>query len=285
MKSMELKQKLRSKKAIIPVVVALALAGCGGESHGESTKTSAGPTPAKTLNPNKSGQAPAGGKIGYDVSYPNKTNLPKPGAFAIVGLNGINAATFNPYFKRQMAWAEKSTGDTGSPQVPKVSIYVHTANPGPTVPDWPTTGKNAAGTCNGDNSPACAYQYGENLAQNDIAHEGDTNVDTVWLDVEGTEDGYTWQKSKASNATVLEGMTQGFENHGDTVGIYSGTYDYNLTIGGVKETGGLTGLPNWILGATTLHDAKANCHPQLGFTGKIVMAQIAGPTLDKNITC
>jgi hypothetical protein len=219
--------------------------------------------------------------LGYDVSYPNKADLPKPGAFAIVGLNGTNAATFNPYFKRQLAWAEQSTGGTDQP---KAAVYVHTANPGPSVPDWPQSGENDNGVCRGDNTVACAVEYGKGLAERDIAHLGSANVHTVWLDVEGAEDGYSWQPSTTKNAAAVEGMVEEFEANGKAVGIYSGAYDYQATLGNTKQAVGLTGLPDWILGATNAADAQANCRVE-GFTGQVVIAQIAGATLDKDIVC
>jgi hypothetical protein len=286
-KSTEIKRSLLSKKAVLPTALALAiggpLVGCGKESSAQNTKTPTELTPAKTQQGTPNPSRDVQGSKGYDVSYPNQTNLPKPASFAIVGLNGINAATFNPYFKRQLAWAKQSTG--GSDQ-PRAAVYVHTANPGPTVDDWPTSGKNAVGTCDGSNSLACAYEYGEDLAKKDMAHENSTGpiVHTVWLDVEGTEDGYSWQPNTTSNATVLEGMVDGFESQDNTVGVYSGISDYKDTIGTTPNNSNLNGLDDWVLGATTEQAAKANCHVE-GFTGQVVIAQIAGATLDKNITC
>jgi hypothetical protein len=106
----------------------------------------------------------------------------------------------------------------------------------------------------------------------------------VWLDVEGTEDGYTWEKNTTGNTTVLEGMTAGFEHASDKVGIYSGEGDWSNTIGDTPKSSDLAGLPDWILGATTMSSAEDNCHAN-GFTGKIVLSQIAGQTLDQDIAC
>ena len=120
---------------------------------------------------------------GNDVSYPQCGQaLPSGQAFGIVAVNAGVANTTNPCLTAEITWAQASAGATSQP---RVSLYVNTANPGNHgVTDWPATNNNPLGgklvsdpygTCTGANNPACAWQYGWNLAELDAQTRGVPN--------------------------------------------------------------------------------------------------------------
>lgn len=290
----------RIRRTALPATAAaLAIAGCGGTAKKPNTNANKAPTPPNSTNTLSTNQPKVKitnhnpipkNRLGYDVSYPNGHNLPKGGSFAIIGLNGINAATFNKDYKYQLIWGSKFRQNASATN-PGEAIYVHTADPYPNqVNDWPKKGSTPYGNCNGTNTTACAYQYGENLAKRDYGYESrkiGVILGGVWLDVEGTEDGYSWQKDKSHNAAVLEGMTAAFKASptASSVGIYSGEVDWSRTIGSTPKGSDLEGLPDWILGATDAETAASECLTSPAFTGKIIMAQIAGKELDRDVIC
>jgi hypothetical protein len=223
--------------------------------------------------------------IGYDVSYPQcGRSLPSQAAFGVVGLNGTLAKNFNPCFQTEARWTEHATNST---DMPKLSIYVHVANPGSTAPNWPTTGINSDGICTGGNTTSCSYQYGEILAKDDIAHLAAEEVNSypmVFMDV---EDNYSWQTIDLNNNTaVMEGMTATFKAAGDTVGIYSDTKQWMEIVGNLTKSSSLNGLPDWVLGGYSLATAQHNCTSH-SFTGTVILTQLAGPNypVDEDFSC
>jgi hypothetical protein len=239
--------------------------------------------------------------LGIDISYPQcgKT-LPKTQAFGIVGVNGGLANTTNPCLKDQLVWAKNSLG--GTPQA-KVQLYVNTANPGGLgTPSWPTasTPENPYGPCAGEDSLACAWQYGWNRASEDITGRfapaavlagvsTDPATYTWWLDVETMN---TWKAPTSSfntlsNATVLEGMTTKFQLVGGTVGLYSTAYQWGQIVGSsVSGTSNLNGLKNWRPGGANLKTAKQACTAApLTPGGSVVLTQFVSKNLDYNYSC
>jgi hypothetical protein len=220
---------------------------------------------------------------GYDVSFPQcDGELPNDQAFGIVGLNGTLANNFNDCFEEQIAWAKTSSGESSQPAV---AIYVHIGNPGSKAAShWPQEGSNRYGICNGGDTLACDYEYGANLARADIQEAAGYGAATLmtWLDVEPN---YSWQKDTTRNVAAMEGMVNAFENAGAPVGIYSNADIWQQLAGAVPDSSELSGLPNWVLGAGSLEEAKANCRTA-GFTGEVVLAQIADNVqIDRDITC
>lgn len=207
-------------------------------------------------------QAASSTPQGNDVSYPQcgKT-LPSGQAFGIVGVNDGLATTTNPCLSTELTWAAQSTGATAEP---KVQLYVNTANPGGlNTPSWPTSGSSTKyGTCDGSNSPACAYLYGQNRAQDDAQTRGVPSPAGYlwWLDVETAN---TWDSTvggTARNVADLEGMTDYFQGIGARVGLYSTAAQWSQIVGSsVSPTSTLNGLSNWRPGASGLPGAKANC--------------------------
>lgn len=172
--------------------------------------------------------------------------------------------------------------------MPTASAYVHVSNAGAKLAShWPTSGQNVYGECQGATDLACSYEYGVQFARGDLeaAQNAGVKPPTFWLDI---EKGYSWQRRRALNRAVAEGMTKTFQAAGADVGIYSTAEDVQVLLGDIPAESPLHGLPNWLRGAQDATDARRLCE-RGGFTGNAVMAQVAGelnPTgFDVNYLC
>jgi hypothetical protein len=254
---------------------------------------------------------------GFDVSYPQcGSTFPAPTAFAIVGVNGGLANDYNSCLQGELSWASGSSGATSQPPV---SLYVNTADPGNMyngrpIADWPTSGATPYGGCVtttatvrvrghttsytvGENSAACAWQYGYDMVQGSLgsANEGNVIVAgdvsqvaspatyTWWLDVETAN---SWQADTTMNVADLEGMVAGFQKASVTsVGIYSTSPQWGTIAGGTPATtSSLYGTPNWIPGATSESGAKSNCSLPSFTGGSVTLTQWTG-TFDSDYAC
>ncbi len=258
-------------------------------------------TPSVLAAKPASGAAATNTPLGIDISYPQcGKSVPKTQAFGIVGVNGGLATTTNPCLKDQLVWAGKSVGGTSQD---KIQLYVNTANPGGLgTTSWPTssTSENPIGTCDGDDSLACAWQYGWNRASEDVSDRFIPNATragidatpsayTWWLDVETMN---TWKApistfNTLSNATVLEGMTARFQSVGGEVGLYSTGYQWTQIVGSsVSPTSNLSGLKNWRPGGANLKTSKQACSATpLTAKGVVVLTQYIAKNLDYNYSC
>ncbi|MHB1716101.1 MAG: hypothetical protein ACYCV5_01980 [Acidimicrobiales bacterium] len=291
-------------------------------------------TPAFAAKPSGHGGGGGGGgggtvtPTGNDVSYPQcGSNLPASPAFGIVGVTGGLANDLNPcfgpssaypaYTASELYWAVAST--VGGTSQPKASLYVNTADPGnvsgsTVIADWPTSGSTPYGDCLtttvtvnggtytvGANSDACAWQYGDNKAAQDVTWlaEAASAIDAQsppvpvsggagsypwWLDVETAN---TWQSDLTMNVAVIQGMIAGLEAAGATsVGAYSTSSQWDSITGGTNSASGtLFQIPNWIPGARDLSGAEANC-AQASFTGgKVTVTQWFGHPDDGDYAC
>ena len=248
--------------------------------------------------------------VGVDVSYPQcGKRLPSGQAFGIVGVNGGNAATYNPCLADQLVWAKKSTGATTHP---KIQLYLNTANPGQsisTITTWPlaATVTNPYGPCDGTNTLACSWQYGYNRAEAAAAYFASkvakANISsavtdyTWWLDVEYSN---TWQESNAIdagpnsteyqtlNAASLEGMTAHLTERGGKVGLYASPRDWSFIVGArTGITNNLAGLDSWNAAALTQAGAIERCATQAPFTmgGRVALTQYVAGGIDYNYSC
>jgi hypothetical protein len=243
---------------------------------------------------------------GNDISFPQcGRTFPTGQAFGIVGVTGGLANTPNPCLgtynggppsTSELVWALGSTGGT---KLPKAALYVNTANPGPTVADWPkpsTTILNGDpfDACDGSNSQACAWQYGWDRAAQDLvwlgAAESQVGVASAasaylwWLDVETANSWETGTVGLANNIADLQGMVAAFAGAGATVGIYSTTYQWGqITAGSNAST--LNGLPVWIPGARTVSAAQSNCALPGFTTGPVAITQWFGKPFDGDVAC
>ncbi len=251
---------------------------------------------------------------GNDISWPQcgKT-FPSGQAFGIVGVNGGLANKLNPCLGKygsggpatsELAWAYRSTGNS---TLPKVALYVNTADPGTGVADWPKdntdpSGANEApgnpnadpfGSCDGSDSQACAWQYGWDRAVQDeiwlstaaeqIGVASAASSYRWWLDVETANSWETGISGLANNVADLQGMVAAFEATGALVGIYSTSYQWGQ-ITGASRAGNLNGLGDWIPGARTQSGAKSNCSLP-GFTGTVMVTQWFGKPYDGDLAC
>lgn len=230
---------------------------------------------------------------GNDVSYPQCGKaLPLGQAFGIVGVNDGLANNTSPCLTAEMNWARSSSGATSQA---KVSLYVNTANPGNLgVADWPAdntdpvTGNRVSspyGKCAGGDNQACAWQYGWDMAGLDAHIRGVPNPGSYrwWLDVETAS---SWESSTQSNRADLEGMVAYFHNIGASVGVYSSAGQWARIVGFVPPGTPLYALPEWLSGATTLSQAKADCgSAPLTRGGSIALTQWTASTADSDFSC
>ncbi|HJQ44106.1 MAG TPA: hypothetical protein VJ831_13540 [Jatrophihabitantaceae bacterium] len=235
---------------------------------------------------------PGATPVGNDISYPQcGRTYPSGQAFAIVGVNGGKASTFNNCFGSEVAWAQTSSGASNQP---RLQLYVNTGNPGDVlqqynVTDWPTTSVTADpyGSCSGtwQDTLACSWEYGYERATADInavnsylAYQG-----RWWLDIETAN---SWTSDFAKNQATLEGMVYALQHAGNTVGIYASSGSWSSLFGPVGPTSALYSLDEWRPGAKTLSKAQSDCAlaPFEG-NGKVTIAQYVANNLDYDYSC
>jgi len=279
---------------------------------------------------------------GNDLSWPQcGGSFPSYPAFGIAGVNGGLANSSNPcfgpstsypsYSQSELYWAlAKSTGVVASQ--PKASLYVNTGDPGNVyngslITDWPTSSSasDPYGSCTtttvstnsgpktaGQNSNACAWQYGYNRAAQDTtwltqeAQKVSTQESSVpipsqassypwWLDVETGNSWQTGSTGQQMNVADLQGMVAALQAAGVTnagqVGVYSTSYQWGMITGTPGATvnnaaNNLWGLPDWVPGATSQSGAAANCSATNMFTGdKVTLTQWVASGLDGDYVC
>jgi hypothetical protein len=277
------------------------------------------------------------GTTGNDISYPQcGTSFPSAPAFGIVGLNGGLANDLNQcfgppgnypaYLQSELYW--ELSESTGAVAVqPKASIYVNTADPGnvyngTVITDWPTTSnsEDPYGTCTtttvdsttvGENSNACAWQYGYDKATQDVAwlaqeaaavaaQESSVPVPTQagsypwWLDVETANTWQTGSSGQQMNVADLQGMMAGLQAAGagapGQVGVYSTSYQWGQITGtpGATTDGipnSLWGTPDWVPGARTESGAAGNCSAAPFTGGSVTLTQWVSRGLDGDYVC
>lgn len=272
-------------------------------------------TPALAARPTDKGGAkppsedPTTSTVGYDVSYPQcGRTLPDNAAFAIIGVNGGNAATTNKCLADQLKWGKLATG---LPNQPALQLYVNTANPGEVINQistWPTSNLDLnnfepinkyGNTCSGANDLSCSWLYGWNRALDaaekrfpPAAREAGVSELTSkyvwWLDVETMN---TWQSGSIEalrrNVATLEGMKSYFESVNADVGLYSTAYQWGEITGNfIGLDSNLNGLPNWRPSGASLKNAKNNCRvAPLTPGGYISLTQYVIKNLDHNYSC
>ena len=119
--------------------------------------------------------------------------------------------------------------------------------------------KDPYGACSGRRDDrACAWQFGRNMAELDVRARGIYKPGRYrwWLDVETIS---SWESSTKNNRADLEGMVAYFHHIGAAIGIYSMASQWDTIVKIVPSTSSLYRLADWIPGAGTLAQAKANC--------------------------
>ena len=255
--------------------------------------------------------ATATGTLGADVSYPQCSGtgagaLPGSGgtpaaAFGIVGVNNGRPGAANPCLG-----AEYSTWAATLP-AQAAQLYVNTADPGNTVSDWPQSDisngpTNPYGSCTtvrsrgktvGADDQQCAFEYGVEQAQNDVAFAQAAGAATTmwWLDVETAN---TWQSRGliGMNQAVLLGMVDAFEQTaGTSVGGYSTHYQWTKILGSLDKYAGpvLNALAQWIpTGGSSQSAAQTDCTDTAAlpnFTGGTRTYVQYTATFDYDVAC
>lgn len=269
--------------------------------------------------------------IGNDISWPQcGATFPSGQAYGIVGINDGRPNTLNPCLapsapypndsQSELSWALGTS--SGASTQPRASLYVNTADPGNASTgvlqaDWPTSGSTPYGTCTtttvttksgpktaGADSPACAWEYGDQKAAQDAAwlrtaaQAVDAQSPPVtapatpsgypwWLDV---ETGNSWQKGAtglAMNLAVLQGIVSGLSAAGaGSVGVYSTSYQWGVITGGTTSSTATVGqLPTWIPGAGTLAGAETVCSGASFTAGPVTLAQFPSGAFDGDLSC
>jgi hypothetical protein len=239
--------------------------------------------------------------IGNDVSYPDCPRvLPQGQLFGIVGINHGKPDNTNNCLARELQWATTSTASSKQ----QSELYINTANPGAGSQFWPKNNtnvqgqipKNPYGPCNGQETTACAWQYGWNRSATDIESRfkpaaraagvpSDPSKYFWWLDVETPN---SWQKTdgagRSRNTAVLQGMTSALQHRKANVGVYSTGYQWGKIVGDT-ELGNLQGLPEWIPGAGNKPDALTHCDSKPFTEGaRIVLVQFT-QDVDYDLNC
>ncbi|MGD0605344.1 MAG: hypothetical protein ABSA53_17295 [Streptosporangiaceae bacterium] len=235
----------------------------------------------------------SGPQDGNDVSYPQCGQvLLSHQAFGIVGVNDGRANTTNPCLAGEIRWARKSSGGT---RQERLSFYVNTGNPAHLkVADWPKNNddhmtrvevRDPYGRCAGRDDRACSWQYGWNMAELDVRthHISKPGRYRWWLDVETAT---SWDRSTWNNRADLEGMVAYFHRAGVVVGIYSTAFQWYKIVEIVPPVSSLYRLADWVPGARTLPQAKANCRlaPLTG-RGVISVTQWTASETDHDLSC
>jgi len=246
-------------------------------------------------------------QLGNDISWPQCGKpLPSGQAFGVVSVNGGTAIKDNPCLSSELQWAAHSTGAV--PAQKKIQLYVNTANPGNLgVASWPVSNTGPSGTatadpygpCAGEDSDACAWQYGWNRAFEDVQNRFvpatqslglDTNPANYpwWLDVETVN---SWESGSttalARNAHDLEGMAAYFKSLGATqTGIYSTSYQWNQIVGTtVSADSNLNQTFSWLAGSSS-KSAPSDCKkPPLTAGSTVAMTQYVSGRYDYDYSC
>ena len=259
-----------------------------------ATVAGAGPATAAPAHDKSSRPAPAA-TAGYDVSYPQcGAALPARPLFGIVGVDGGRVLKANPCLSSLISWARTATD-------PAPAYYVNTANPGPRVSSFWPSGQQSPQVCAAaypaNDSPACAYDYGWNNAQDAYGRAVSAAATvgapspataTWWLDV---ETGNSWESLQygasatylANDTAALQGMLDALRAHGvATVGAYSTTSQWSQITGGAS----LGGIPVWYAGVGTLSQARSRCSAAYSFTGgAVTLTQYASGGFDADWRC
>lgn len=244
------------------------------------------------------------GTLGNDIAWPQcGTAFPAGQSFGIVDVNGGLANDANPCLgtdnggasTSELYWALHSAATS----YPPASLYVNTADPGNGVADWPkssisgdpygpcattTTGRGKHTKTVGKNSNACAWQYGYNMAAQDVSKflapaaasisaSASAGSYPWWFDVETGNSWLSGSSGQAMNVADLQGMLAALQGAGaSSVGIYSTDAQWSQ-IAGSTAPGSLANLPDWVAGATSEAGAAANCTAQAPFTGPVTVTQ------------
>ena len=231
----------------------------GGSAHPRKTSAVVG-APAQLTS-----------RYGHDVSWP-QCDDPLPtsrGGYAIVGVTGGRPFRHNRCLAQQWQWAT-ANGSGGA-------LYVNLAAPDP---ENPNTMHGPAGDCAATNFQCQVYNFSANNVQYalDLANRAGADAPMWWLDVEV---GNHWSPAQEVNALVVKATAETLSKAGKRVGIYSTWLQWRRITGDAQF-----GLPVWVAGAPTDHDAPAWCDDRRAFNGgQTWLVQSLPIHVDHNFAC
>ena len=224
-----------------------------------------GASATQTVNPYPAGQR------GWDISFP-QCNYGLPDeyrGFTIVGVNHGRPFTENQCLLTEYSWA------TLAPMAP--SLYINISGALGANADRGNTGP--LGTCEPEDTPCIAYNYGFNAAWDAYDHATSIGVSSQywWLDVETAN---SWWADTSYNALSIQGAAEFLLLAGKSVGVYSTSYQWSIIAGSYRP-----GLPVWYATATGYAGAAAYCDDDYDFAGGGVwLVQYYGE-FDENYVC
>jgi hypothetical protein len=236
------------------VVIALAgLAAAAALPAANAGREAAPPSPYRTR------------ALGYDLSYPNCVrSRPAAKAFAVVGVNGGKAFTYNRCLRREDGWYRNADVR---------AFYVNTGYE-------PRFRSLIVGSCRGTaptrrGSLAEAYAIGCSEAVTSVQRVSELGLAAPplwWLDVEPAN---AWSASPAVNTAVLRGIIDflGRLTPAPMIGIYSRPRWWREITAGWATT-----IPEWV------PSPAATC-PAPFSTGPVWLHQTAYRSIDVDAAC
>lgn len=303
------------------LLLALALAACGGQAPEGAGPEGGGPESSPSSSPPPGGPtspAPTSGSIHELVPQPVPQPVPDPSgrpdpAPTIPPRNTpvLGADISWPQCPKGMGIPEKRS--QGQPMPVDASEFVVlglTNGPGfvrnPCLPDqvdWvrsrglmaaayavasfpdPATVAQHAGSGPFDGSTrlGALRNTGYQQARYNATSMLLTGLETpiVWIDVEPVPD-FEWSADPVANAAVVEGLARGYRDAGYRIGVYSTPYLWEGVVGGFE-----LGVPEWrAAGQTSLEEALRRCEDDWVIQGgRGVLGQWVEDNRDRNVTC
>jgi hypothetical protein len=299
-------------RTIAATLLALLVAGCGGDvldasafdrppASASATRTpsptavppapsSAQPTPtrkpSKVPLPTLPTPRLLGVVEGADASWPQcppgmgipeKRTLGAPmplrsARFVVLGLTNGPSFTPNPCLADQVEWVRQRRMLVGA-------YAVHSRPSSDTVAQLKDNGPYDGSTALGAQRNTGYQQALFGVEQMRRARLG---APFVWVDVEPVPS-FDWGPDLEANAAVIEGAVRGYQDSGLGVGFYSTPLLWKEVVG--DRTFG--GLPEWrAAGQTSRGEALRRCEPDWSFGGgPAVMGQWVQYDRDRNVTC
>ncbi len=217
--------------------------------------------------------------VGNDISFPQcGHSYPDDPAFGIVGITGGRAFTGNPCLASEFAWARRA----GS----HASVYLNVNYARPEYQSFAAHAlRGPAGSCEPEQNPCTAYNYGWNAAADAVARAADAGAEPAmwWLDVETAN---YWANSPrlALNAQVIQAALDMLRSRGMSAGIYSINEMWRRIAGRDFRPG----VPVWYAEtdpAAGYPSAAHYCDPAYAFTGGAVWLVQWSDSVDHDYAC
>lgn len=301
--------------ALVLIVSAVLLGGCGGKAPGSAGPSSASPAPA---SPSPSASASASPGIGIEIPKGldeaiAKANARPPGSVPDGPdrrLLGADASW--PQCPKGMGIPQKRSKGAPMPTEAAEFVVLGLTNgpsftPNPCLRDqvawarsrglmvsayavvsWPSAATLAqvkdAGPYDGKTRLGALRNSGYAAAAASLHTMRAAGLDApgIWIDVEPVPD-FAWSSDTAENAAVVEGTARGYRDAGLQIGYYSVPSLWTRVVGS-WTTGG---APEWrAAGETSMEEALARCGADWSFGGgPAVLAQWIEDHRDRDVTC